>query len=823
MRFILADWMQKVSDRKPIPLLPGNNDPSFCIFTAMGDAALVGAFNVVSLSSTATQHFMFPSLLKGTTPDVVLTTLLRSLAARVEGADPGMSSHSMRHGIVSEAMAAGFTPTAVAWFSGHAPDMSPVGLLSYLVRTAKAAMPVAAFTAGWPEHGSVYKFTPEPPNLDALGSLPHNESLDLVADKLFDISNLRTPWLAMSKLDYSRALGPGGTTAPQMTHLRCLVRTWLASQIMYYPRRLNRYGTRFLPVSKLTDTVAQVLSVNKASAANVITQWADALHKQFITANQMCLIDASLLPTLQKYTEVAMGGQAAISQLATTVAAVAKQQVVLAEMQLKQLELLQKMDARAEAEAAARGAAAAGPSVSAPTSFDTATVMAGFVETSAAAASAAAGAASATAALRALGGIQLPRSRFPHDERRRVPAGGGGGGGGGGGAPPLHAAPPLLRAAPPLLSAPPAALPPPLAAALPPPPPPAAAPPPLPPPTQQPSATRRDAPPPPPGSAPLAAPTPPSAPLLPPPPPPTGGQVVAATLLAGRPFPPVPIDTSASLADTYFELLRCAVPKKVPRTRTFDHTMTEGDRVAMLRDNSKPDGVLSKQKWGKVKNALAAMDAMTTKKDRATLWAVWGTALAQEDVAALQDEARGVTTKLAALAKKRVEFTALKGGATLPAWKTAFTSNTFAERADMLAQSVATKSSWAEAPPIDFWQSLRGEYSAHVAQVLAEMPGGGAAGGGGGGSTASGAAGGAASGAAGGAPLAAPPSDALRAGQKRRADTTLYAAGRVAAGQAAADAAADAASRLPASAQSSMPQPPAPAPAATTSRWGFFF
>ena len=296
VRFILADWMQKVSDRKPIPLLPGNNDPSFCIFTAMGDAALVGAFNVVSLSSTATQHFMFPSLLKGTTPDVVLTTLLRSLAARVEGADPGMSSHSMRHGIVSEAMAAGFTPTAVAWFSGHAPDMSPAGLLSYLVRTAKAAMPVAAFTAGWPEHGSVYKFTPEPPNLDALGSLPHNESLDLVADKLFDISILRTPWLAMSKLDYSRALGPGGTTAPQMTHLRCLIRTWLASQIMYYPRRLNRYGTRFLPVSKLTDTVAQVLSVNKASAANVITQWADAVHKQFITANQMCLVDASLSP-----------------------------------------------------------------------------------------------------------------------------------------------------------------------------------------------------------------------------------------------------------------------------------------------------------------------------------------------------------------------------------------------------------------------------------------------------------------------------------------------------------------------------------------------
>ena len=153
--------------------------------------------------------------------------------------------------------------------------------------------------------------------------------------------------------------------------------------------------------------------------------------------NQKCIIDVSLLPTLRKYTKVAEEGQAAISQLATTVAAVAQQQLLLMEFQALSLQLLQKADARAEADAAraagagegvlafAEAAPRTGAAVGART-LDVSSVMAKFTETAANAASAAAQSASATAALRELGGIQQPRSKFPHDEQPSTSAVGGG-------------------------------------------------------------------------------------------------------------------------------------------------------------------------------------------------------------------------------------------------------------------------------------------------------------------------------------------------------------------------------------------------------------
>ena len=256
-RYTLDDWMQKVLDRKPIPLLPGCDHPNLCIFAAFGDAAMMGSFNVACPSSTDTQHFLFPELQRRTTADVVLTNLLRSVAPEVKGADPMMSSHSMRHGIITEAVAEGFSPGATAWFSGHAPDMAPAGLLNYLVRTALAATPVAAFTAGWPGCSNVFTHSPEPPNLDALRSDANYTRLNTVADKLFNLSAVTTPWLKEEKFDLKKPAVTGGTIAPTVTHLHCLVRTWLATQIMYFPRRRNRYGPRFLPVVKLVSVVGR--------------------------------------------------------------------------------------------------------------------------------------------------------------------------------------------------------------------------------------------------------------------------------------------------------------------------------------------------------------------------------------------------------------------------------------------------------------------------------------------------------------------------------------------------------------------------------------
>jgi hypothetical protein len=115
---------------------------------------------------------------------------------------------------------------------------------------------------------------------------------------------------------------------------------------------------------------------------------------------------------------------------------------------------------------------------------------------------------------------------------------------------------------------------------------------------------------------------------------------------------------------------------------------------------------------------------------------VWGTAFSAADVATLQDEAQAVTVKLAELVRLRVVFTAAEGKVKLPVWRTFFTGNTFEERVIML-DSVVSKTSWSEAPSAEFWRSLKdGQYHAHAAQALAEMPRAGASAGGEGGDSA---------------------------------------------------------------------------------------
>jgi hypothetical protein len=781
VRYTLDDWMQKVLDRKPIPLLPGYDNPHLDVFAAMSDAAASGAFNVKCPSSTDTQHFLFPELHKGTTADAVLTSLLRSFV--FEDADPTMSSHSVRHGTVFEATAGGFSPAAVAWFSGHAPDMAPAGILSYLIRTALAATPVAAFTAGWPGRSDVFTHSPEPPNLDALSSDKSYQQLNLVAEKLFNIGALTTPWLKVEKLDLQKPAVLGGTIAPKVTHLHRLVRTWLATQIMYFPRRLNRYGKHFLPVAKLVDAVGTVLKINDSAATVMITGWADSVHNKFVEDNQRCIIDASLLPTLRKFTEVAEEGQAAISQLATTVAAVAQQQVLLMKYQALSLQLLQRAEARAEADYAARAAGAGegvlafaeaaartGAAVGAVDAhtLDVSSVMAKFTETAAIAASAAAQSASATAALRALGGIQQPRSKFPHDEQPRTSAVGGGG------TQPLPVA--VAPALPPKAST---SVPAPGARA------PVAqlsraapradlegfastaaaagegcggaltdeAPPP---PLSLPLVPRPSVPPPPASTA-AAKPPLPAAPSDPAPAE-SGGQAFVAGFLAGRQKVTVVLDTSKSLAETYFDLLRKGVTKRVAGTKTFDHKMTENEREQQLRESASQSPV-SKQKWDKVRKALIAMDAMATSADRIALWAVWGTIRVSTDVSTLEDNARAVTEKLAALVKLRVDFTATETKVQLPAWKTSFTGNTFEERVLKL-DDVVSKESWSKAPSAKFWGMIADchpDYRAHAEQALAEMPRGGASAGGGG-------EGGAAAGRGGGGGAAPPQSPPRAAG-----------------------------------------------------------
>jgi len=86
---------------------------------------------------------------------------------------------------------------------------------------------------------SVYTHTPLFPTLMALQNERDYGLLPLIADSFFQVFDELTPWLSVS----------GG-------RLRGLVDSMLAEQVMYFERRKNRYGSNFLPVSKLMEVVA---------------------------------------------------------------------------------------------------------------------------------------------------------------------------------------------------------------------------------------------------------------------------------------------------------------------------------------------------------------------------------------------------------------------------------------------------------------------------------------------------------------------------------------------------------------------------------------
>jgi len=61
-RYVVEDWQQKVSDRKPVPLLPSNDDPNLSFLLALGDFLCLGGANQTCNSNTPTKHYLIPSL-----------------------------------------------------------------------------------------------------------------------------------------------------------------------------------------------------------------------------------------------------------------------------------------------------------------------------------------------------------------------------------------------------------------------------------------------------------------------------------------------------------------------------------------------------------------------------------------------------------------------------------------------------------------------------------------------------------------------------------------------------------------------------------------
>ena len=191
--------------------------------------------------------------------------------------EPDISSHGPRRATINEASSAGARLPAIASFSGHAPEDRGLShgsaLLEYLSGSAENATPVAAYTVGWPMT-SVYTHTPLFPSLLALEQEHYYGLFPLIADTFFEVFDEVTPWLSLD----------GG-------RLRCLVDIMLAEQVMYFERRRNRYGSSFLPVSKLVGVVAEKLRINRSEADSVLCRWGTLVHTKFVRDNQRSLVD----------------------------------------------------------------------------------------------------------------------------------------------------------------------------------------------------------------------------------------------------------------------------------------------------------------------------------------------------------------------------------------------------------------------------------------------------------------------------------------------------------------------------------------------------
>lgn len=61
-RYVMEDWQLKVSEQKPVPLLPSNDDPRLSFALALGDSLSMGGANAKCKVDTPTMHHLFPSL-----------------------------------------------------------------------------------------------------------------------------------------------------------------------------------------------------------------------------------------------------------------------------------------------------------------------------------------------------------------------------------------------------------------------------------------------------------------------------------------------------------------------------------------------------------------------------------------------------------------------------------------------------------------------------------------------------------------------------------------------------------------------------------------
>lgn len=61
-RFVVCEWQRKVSEQKPVPLLPGLDNPNLCPMTSLGDLLAAGHGNGACSQDSHVKHHLFPEL-----------------------------------------------------------------------------------------------------------------------------------------------------------------------------------------------------------------------------------------------------------------------------------------------------------------------------------------------------------------------------------------------------------------------------------------------------------------------------------------------------------------------------------------------------------------------------------------------------------------------------------------------------------------------------------------------------------------------------------------------------------------------------------------
>lgn len=116
-RYLVEEWEVKVSEQKPVPLLPSNDDPRLSILLALGDSLCVGGGHVQCSQDTPTKHHLFPALAEKKSASTYITVrgVIADLCARFLFASSALTctlTHPLTHTFIRRGCTSPLSPAS---------------------------------------------------------------------------------------------------------------------------------------------------------------------------------------------------------------------------------------------------------------------------------------------------------------------------------------------------------------------------------------------------------------------------------------------------------------------------------------------------------------------------------------------------------------------------------------------------------------------------------------------------------------------------------------------------------------------------------------